>query len=762
MSATLNLFSLASLRRILPALFLAALSVAPTPAKAIEIGNRSMRLLFDDKSGALLGITDTAFGQSLCEPKPGQGALWQLSFEGTNQAVTPFQARTFRAERTGAAGDAATLTWSDFAPALPRLRVRAFVRLDQTNGLARWSLAVSGLEEAPLKSVVYPRLQNLQPRTNETVAVPMWLGEMLHDPRARISGPNRQASQFQWAYPGHLSLQCFALYGEGTGGLYIACNDTAAFRKNFLLRGDSERGLHAEVEHLPERAGHSTEWVMPYEVVAGAFQGDWVTAAETYRAWATNQVWAKQSRVARGLVPSWVKDTGLWVWNRGTSKDVLEPAVELQKQLDLPVSVFWHWWHGCSYDAGFPEYFPPREGTEPFKRALTQAHAHKVRALVYMNQRIWGMNTPSWRDTGAAAFAVKDAQGKIQPEIYNTFTQAACAAMCMGTEFWRNTYAGLAERAVRDLDVDGIYMDQACTSLACYDPKHPHPPGGGKYWMEGFQKMQQNIRNRCAAHPISRPPALAGEGCGEPWLPYLDIMLSLQVSKERYAGPDGWEPIPFFHAVYHAYAVSYGNYSSLTMPPYDELWPVETAPKEPLKLLDRKFSDQFYLEQARAFIWGQQPTIANFLPSLLEQRSNEISYVVRLAKLRSKARSWLQDGTFLRPPKLGASVRKLEMSRLSIYAGQQAGVREFQMESPAALASAWRSPTGDVAIALASITGERVSISMKVMQDYQIPIGTQMWRVDENGRARMGNYTGEPVSLSLPPLGACLVEFSRR
>ena len=27
---------------------------------------------------------------------------------------------------------------------------------------------------------------------------------------------------------------------------------------------------------------------------------------------------------------------------------------------------------------------------------------------------------------------------------------------------------------------------------------------------------------------------LAGEGCGEGWLPYLDLMLSLQVSRERY------------------------------------------------------------------------------------------------------------------------------------------------------------------------------------------------------------------------------------
>ncbi len=91
-----------------------------------------------------------------------------------------------------------------------------------------------------------------------------------------------------------------------------------------------------------------------------------------------------------------------------------------------------------------------------------------------------------------------------------------------------------------------------------------------------------------------------------------------------YGAPSGWETIPFFHAVYHPYAVFYGNYSSLTMPPYDDLWPAEFAPKEPLKLLDPKFNRQFCLEQARSFVWGQQPAIANFLPVELTERAGEV------------------------------------------------------------------------------------------------------------------------------------------
>ena len=76
----------------------------------------------------------------------------------------------------------------------------------------------------------------------------------------------------------------------------------------------------------------------------------------------------------------------------------------------------------------------------------------------------------------------------------------------MGTDFWRNKYAGLAERAVTELGVNGIYMDQACTSLACYDPQHGHPVGGGIYWMQAFALLESDIRRRCAAPPRARRP----------------------------------------------------------------------------------------------------------------------------------------------------------------------------------------------------------------------------------------------------------------
>ena len=354
----------------------------------------------------------------------------------------------------------------------------------------------------------------------------------------------------------------------------------------------------------------------------------------------------------------------------------------------MPVSVFWHWWHGCAYDAGFPEYLPPREGDRRLSRARSRAptsrghprpRLHEPAALGHDHGKLDQRRRRALRRQEAA-------DGTVQPEVYNTFTRPPCASMCMGTEFWRNKYAGLAEarrqRPGRRRHLHGPGLLQP----GLLRPQHGHPLGGGVV-LDGKAFAPWNPTSAGAAPP-REPVALAGEGCGEAWLPHLDLMLSLQVSRERYAAPGQWEPIPFFHAVYHRYAVLYGNYSSLTLPPYDDLWPAEFAPAEPLELLDRKFRDQFRLEQARAFVWGQQPTLANFRPEHLVERRTDLAYLRQLVRLRQAALPYLLHGTFLRPPRMNIPDMEIDMSRLSIYAGQQEAVQEYRKRVPQYLAGA--------------------------------------------------------------------------
>ncbi|MCZ7637910.1 MAG: DUF6259 domain-containing protein [Verrucomicrobia bacterium] len=713
------------------------------------------------RSGQLVELAEPASPHNLVGAGSAEGALWELELTGIGN-LRPAQARRFDVSSIAGAPHARRWCWTDFGlPQAPDLAVTVTVRLDEQAPLSRWQIEVQHRGGLVLDRIRFPRLLNLPERPGERLAVPAWLGQETGNARAWLKGETAAARRLEWPYPGLLSLQCLALSNPGSPGLYVACDDPAGHLKDFAVFGGGDTGLNLEVLHRPEReAGSPVDYALPYAVIVGMFRGGWYEAAAQYRGWATNQVWARESRLRRGLVPDWVTNTALWVWNRGASPGVLEPAVVLQRTLGLPVSVFWHWWHGCAYDVGFPEYLPPREGEEAFRTALARAHQQDVRAIVYMNQRLWGMTTASWTNRDARRWAVKAADGQVHPEVYNTFTRAPCASMCMGTTFWRQTYADLASRAIADLGVDGIYMDQACSSLACFDPDHGHPLGGGTYWMEGFRRLATDIRARAPTH---RGPALAGEGCGENWLPHLDLMLALQVSRERYAGPDGWEPIPFFPAVYHGYSVFYGNYSSLTMPPYDELWPADFAPREPLALLDRRFAQQFYLEQARAFVWGQQPTLANFRPAHLESRAEELHYVLRLARLHAHARDHLLHGTLLAPPKVHAPSATIAMSRLSIYAGQQGGLTEFRQKVPLALAAGWRAPDGTVAVALASLSPEASRPIIEVdAEAWGLPERGQVHRVDPGGRQPLGEASGAVwrISPALAPLDACLLELT--
>ena len=304
-------------------------------------------------------------------------------------------------------------------------------------------------------------------------------------------------------------------------------------------------------------------------------------------------------------------------------------------------------------------------------------------------------------------------------------------------------------------------MDQAVQSLVCWDSTHGHPVGGGNYWMGGFHALAAQIR--AAAEP-GRPVLLAGEGAGEAWLPELDLMLTLQVSQERYTDPgSGWDPIPFFQAVYHAYGVTYGSYSSLVMPPYDELWPAQFAPRQPLELLDTRFRRQFYLEQARAFVWGLEPTIANFRASELADRPEETAYMMRLARIRARALEYLLYGTFLRPPDLKVPLVDVDLSRVSIYAARRGGPTVSVARFPAAIAGAWRAKNGGVAVAVASILDEPSSVSFAFdPRAYGFAGGGQIERIDETGRRPFGMFSTRvvPVTLELPAGGAYMLEFT--
>jgi Domain of unknown function (DUF6259) len=551
-----------------------------------------------------------------------------------------------------------------------------------------------------------------------------------------LAGADGKGRRMEFAYPGATSIQLLSLSNNTTGGLYFAADDSLAFRKSFSLWGARDGQAGYDVVHVLSDPGRSDLYAPAYSAIVGVTAGDWLSAIERYRRWGTQQYWARESRLRTNTTPAWMRNTGLWVWNRGKSEMVLEPAASLQADAKLPVSVFWHWWHNGPYDTSFPDYLPPREGAAPFTAAVAKAHAAGLHAIVYMNQRLWCTNTPSWTREGAERFAVRERDGSIREEVYNVFDPLPCATMDIATPFWRNKYAGIADTVLKQYGIDGIYMDQAVLSLIDWSADHGHPIGGGNYWMQGFRTLARDLRMRNA----KRPAGFAGEGGGESWMPDLDAFLTLQVSQERYADPaSGWEVIPMFQAAYHPYALTYGTYGSLTLPPYDELWPAAKRPATAMTLLDDKYVRQFHLEQARMFVWGMQPTIANFLPDQLTARRREIDYLERLATLRYGLREFFQTGTFLRAPAVTSPNADLLLSRISIYAARLGGPTEAHLQTPEVLAGAWRATDGRVAIALAGINQQPITATVQLdARAYGLAPSTRVIRHDGKGNRTLG------------------------
>jgi hypothetical protein len=264
--------------------------------------------------------------------------------------------------------------------------------------------------------------------------------------------------------------------------------------------------------------------------------------------------------------------------------------------------------------------------------------------------------------------------------------------------------------------------------------------------MDGFRALAADMRQRNGASL-----GLAGEGGGESWLPDLDAFLTLQVSQERYSDPaSGWEPLPMFQAVYHHHAITYGTYGSLTYPPYDEMWPDSTRPANALTLLDAKYRRQFLMEQARMFVWGMQPTIANLLPEQFTERLGEINYLGQLARIRHAHREWLQDGAFVIPPGSNAPELAFTGSRISIYAARRGGATEVPLRAPAVLTGAWRAANGQVGIALASIDDAAHTITLALDPTrHGTARGATVWRVDASGKKQVATLAAGARTLTV-------------
>lgn len=612
----------------------------------------------------------------------------------------------------------------------PELKATIRIKKDRPS-LADWKIQAKNIEGLGVKAIHFPMVHGIKPQgENDELALGVYTGRLYRNPWSIVSDDNPLVIRRETGYQ---AMQVNVLYNPYSDGLYWGTEDTDAWYKTYNLEVYPDRAQF-QISHFLRLDIDKDSYCTPYPVVIGVFKGDWIDAAQLYGQWGRKQKWCTESRLKKGLVPEWVLNTALWEWNRGRSVNVLPEAVALQKHIGLPVSVFWHWWHNCSYDEGFPDYLPPREGREAFIDAVAQARKEGIHCINYMNSYKWGDSDPSWKERNAERWCIRKDNGGTISKVYNIFTGNSLTCMCTATEFWRKTYTDMCDTLVNVYGTGGIYLDQSCQAKPCYSTSHGHSVGGGNFFIKGHLQMMDEIREALVSYPYDKP-ALGGEYASEFWMRHLDIGLPLQAGDERMGG-NTYEIIPFFPSVYHEYQVCYGNFSMLVSPPYDEKWPAEFRPKDTETLLPDEYDRQFMMEQARTFVWGIQPCIANFHKHLIENKPEAMGFLTDMVKTRYQALDFLLYGTFVRCPEFPAYEEEIPICKLATYVTSGSRLTASTRKVPTLYSSAWKAQDGSIGIAIANIADEA--------RDIQFSLDPAFYGLTSHGKITLVTSDSEP------------------
>ena len=690
------------MKRLLLALVAFALC-ACTSTENVVLDNGSLRLTFDRTTASLVSMIDLETGYEYLDTTAAPQRLWSIvPLNKGDKIAEPTEVRVQKVSR-----HEAKLSWRGN----DAFRLVARVRLDKEKPLSYWSVEMSDYDGAKVQELVFPHLTNIKAFTNEEIVLSDWTGALYKNPRASQTS----ISLFKRNHK-HQAMQLSAIYGDEPSGIYIATNDAEGYGKSFQVEFRDALTDYKMI-NIPEVASDKHSYKPPYEFILGALHGNWYDAALIYREWALQQEWVKNNRLHSGKMNKWLPETDIWMWNRGYSSNVLPEAEDLKAYLgDYNVSVLWHWWHNGPYDDAFPDYLPPREGRESFVKAVAKAREKGINMTPYMNSFQWGGATKSFREKGVERYVARKADGSNLAHIYNKFTENPLVPVCITQEFWRETYSGLCDTVINSYGCSGVYMDQTCNNYLCYNPDHGHTVGGGNYWVKSHLKMIERIREKTAdANPI-----LTGEGSGEEWMAHLDGYLTLEGSRERMRGAKASEIVPLFNAVYHGYAICFGNLSGLTYPPYDDCWPKKYRSPNTETLLPEKYNTQMRMEQARTFVWGSQPMISNYHPFVRKGRPTEMRYLAELVAKRKQYKEYLQYGTMMRPPKMQDDyAEEIDCVQMTIYSYKTEGTNIFPFKKvvPMLYSSAWRNKENNILLAFTNISEEAKRLSFTIDLD---------------------------------------------
>ena len=480
---------------------------------------------------------------------------------------------------------------------------------------------------------------------------------------------------FESVYPGHtVCMQYFAVY-DVTGGVYLGIEDGAAATKNFKAVTGGGKAELKVVCHAPNALKAKNSFDLFGETRWQVFKGNWYHAALIYKKFVESKCgWLpEKNENGRKNLPEKFKDVAFWIadyipntpyqrenkpMNLSAGSDIyasdywVNAAIELKKQLDIPVAYHVYNWHHNPFNVEYPHYFPAKE---EFISGAKTLRENGLFVLPYINAVSWETcdreagHEINFTNSGLAA-AVKDESGNVVADPYPQTTvsgkKVLLAPVCPTCRIWSDIVESVSDEINRTLSVDGIYFDEvaAHASQLCFNENHDHPSGGGSYWVEGYRAIMKRANMR------KGDKYYFTECNAEPYVDSFDGFLTwMWVQNEQ---------VPAFSAVYSGYVQLIGRCT-----------------------IGRKKEDYefFKFSVAECLHYGQ---VMGWCKADIVYDERRMRFLKPQVKLRHKYSALFNAGKMLLPPLIKGSVKDKKTTAALWF--------KDDVTMPQAAASAWQ------------------------------------------------------------------------
>lgn len=764
----------------------------PATAGEIVLTNGRIEVRLDDATGAIRQIHNPSTALSLVAV-PGSAPAFVMTTSAGSVTPAAFTATP----DSGFPGDAIDLHWTTSRAGVT---VEARVELPDGADDARFTFRVVNTDPSlGMRALEYPVLagiRRLQPEAGSDAAlVPEGMGYLVRDPYGNLPSAVKKRL-YPDAYGG-AAVQLSAYFREGVGGFSMEARDSSGTAKNLSFYKDPANGsIRWSVETLAWDRTNGLGLDPSYEVrIAALVRGDWEEAGDRYRAWALVQPWASRGRVADrpdAEVPRWLYESVLATtfgvsinldqakWFRGLHDWVGGPLFH--------VSGFW-WPGGTAASEWYGGYNDWSDGRVNVAN-LTAIRSKGDYWAPFLFDLHFSRGATEW--DAPAPDPPSDPVAPWQPyEMVPDPESDPWAYICPATPSWQAFHGWRNLEIFGTWDHDASYYDigAGLGRVRCDVTAHGHPPGYGRWMIDGYRAMLGSRRDELHA-AAGRRIAAGTELVSELYLREFDfyqaraeasVMSMLEGDEHRAGEKAGWKvKVPLFSYLFH------------------DVGPVRLDGN--LKAAS-PFGEIFWWLAARVVAWGGLPEL-NYELSALERfpgmtdfftwyetykatyhviddspynaAVDRGAYLGRLGRARTGfARPYLAYGRMTRAPRLVPEPARITVDwklyntfnrATDTSSGVERGAEFYETGTFAVdpvVRSGWDDDGRALGLFFVNVQSSTAAVTAEVDPSrHGLPfLNYELARIEESGRQVLGVLSGaQQVGLSLPSRAPVLLE----